>query len=89
MCDWKRAAKVHKNHGFLCTFGKKIRADVTFAFLCLPRCVYHTRSQVSRQLPRTGVDNNRRNSRTNGLEHLRTVLVAYEKTITLTLPSSP
>ncbi len=33
MCDWKRAAKVHKNHGFLCTFGKKIRADVTFAFL--------------------------------------------------------
>lgn len=33
MCDWKRAAKVHKNHGFLCTFGKKFRADVTFAFL--------------------------------------------------------
>jgi len=33
MCDWKRAAKVHKNHDFLCTFGKKFRADVTFAFL--------------------------------------------------------
>ncbi len=47
------------------------------------------RTDVSRQLPRTGVDNNRRNSRTNGLEHLRTVLVAYEKTITVTLPSSP